>query len=107
VHSGPEIEKKLDKLITFFPMHIFSNPIQGKGKMTQRIRFWGQIPKKSLLKPSILPFRTKNEQKMINKNIVSCILLTLRLEILKNRIATGKKKMHFDFGVLEMHLKNA
>jgi hypothetical protein len=24
--------------MTFFPMHIFSNPIQGKGKMTQGIR---------------------------------------------------------------------
>jgi hypothetical protein len=27
-HSGPEERKKMDKLITFFPKHIFSNPIQ-------------------------------------------------------------------------------
>jgi hypothetical protein len=34
-------------------MHIFSNPIQGNGKMTQGIRFRGQIPKKSLSWSSI------------------------------------------------------
>jgi hypothetical protein len=33
-NSGPEIGKNLDNLITFFPMHIFSNPIQDKGKIT-------------------------------------------------------------------------
>jgi hypothetical protein len=38
-HSGPEIGKNLDKLITFFPVHIFSNPIQDKGEITQEIRF--------------------------------------------------------------------
>jgi len=31
LHSGPEI--KLNKLMIFFPMHIFSNPIR-KGKMS-------------------------------------------------------------------------
>jgi hypothetical protein len=34
-----KIKKKMDKLITFFLMHFFSNPIQGKGKITQGIRF--------------------------------------------------------------------
>jgi hypothetical protein len=38
-YSGPEIGKKWNKLITFFPMHIFSNPIQDKGKIPQEIRF--------------------------------------------------------------------
>jgi hypothetical protein len=47
-HSGPEIGKILDKLITFFPMHIFSNPIQDKGKITLELRFWGQNSIKKL-----------------------------------------------------------
>jgi hypothetical protein len=47
-HSGPEIGIILDKLITFFPMHIFSNPIQDKGKMTQEFRFGGQNSIKKL-----------------------------------------------------------
>jgi hypothetical protein len=44
LHSGPEIGKKLDKLITFYSLHIFSKPIQGK--MAQGIRFYGQITQK-------------------------------------------------------------
>jgi hypothetical protein len=32
-HIGPEIGKNPDKLINFFPVHIFSNPIQDKGKI--------------------------------------------------------------------------
>jgi hypothetical protein len=30
----------MDKLIDFFPVHIFSYPIQGKGSFTQGIRIW-------------------------------------------------------------------
>jgi hypothetical protein len=32
-HSSPELGKKQDKIDTFYSMHIFSNPIQEKGKM--------------------------------------------------------------------------
>jgi len=39
LHSGLELGKKLDKLIAFPPIDIFPNPIQGKGKMSQGIRF--------------------------------------------------------------------
>ena len=35
-HSGPEIGKNLDKSIKFLPLHIFSNLIEDKGKMTLR-----------------------------------------------------------------------
>ena len=44
----------MDKLIDFFPVHIFSYPYQGKGSFIQGIRFWGQIILKKLSWPSIL-----------------------------------------------------
>ena len=45
---APRHSKKIQKLTTFLPMGIFSNPIQGLGKIKRRIRICGQFDKKKV-----------------------------------------------------------
>jgi hypothetical protein len=48
--------KKLQKLIILAPMHIFSFPIQGKGKIAREIRIWTVKFRKNLFSGSNRPF---------------------------------------------------
>jgi hypothetical protein len=48
----------------------------------------------------------KNQITKIRKYKFFLVHLELALDKAETRVP-GKKKMHFDFGVLEMHLKNA
>ena len=48
--------KKLQKLITLDPVHIFLFPIQGKGKIARGIRIWTEKFEKSLFSGSNRPF---------------------------------------------------
>jgi hypothetical protein len=45
--------KKLQKLITLDPVHIFLFPIQGKGKSAREIRIWTENFEKSSLQAQI------------------------------------------------------
>jgi hypothetical protein len=90
-HSDPDIGKKMDILITLFPMLIFSNPIQGKGKMAQGIRFCGKNTLKRLPWPSILRIWKINNWKFLkkNKNIQNMLELTI---ISDSRWSIAQKK---------------
>jgi hypothetical protein len=48
--------KKLQKLITLYPVHIFLFPNQGKGKIAREIRIWTEKIEKSLFSGSNRPF---------------------------------------------------